>query len=208
MTTKTAEPPAPSDAPPRSVHRFTYAEYERLTRIGFFNPGDRSELIDGWLVDKMAHNPLHAATVDLANSVLAALLPAQWTTRTQLPVRLPGNNAPEPDVVIVPAPKQQYLQRHPSEKDAALVVEVSDTSLDEDRGLKQRQYAKAKIAVYWIINVKDRVIEVYTEPKGGKNPAYRTRTDYTANDSVPVVVAGHTLGSIAVKDLLPTEPNE
>jgi len=49
---------------------------------------------------------------------------------------------------------------------------------------------------------------VYTEPKGGKAPAYRTRTDYAANDSVPVVVAGHTLGSIAVKDLLPTEPNE
>ena len=65
MEMKTVLPPA--DAPPRSVHRFTIEEYERLTRIGFFNPGDRSELIDGWLVDKMAHNPQHAATVDVVN---------------------------------------------------------------------------------------------------------------------------------------------
>jgi hypothetical protein len=48
---------------------------------------------------------------------------------------------------------------------------------------------------------------VYTDPKGGKAPAYRTRTDYTGTDSVPVVVAGHALGSIAVKDLLPAGPN-
>ena len=157
---------ATADAPPRSVHRFTIGEYERLTQIGFFNPGDRSELIDGWLVDKMAHNPQHAGTVDVANAIIAALLPAGWTTRSQLPVRLPGDNAPEPDVAVVPAPKQQYTARHPTEKDVALIVEVSDTSLDEDRRLKVPQYAKAKIPEYWIINVNERRVEVYTQPRG------------------------------------------
>ena len=125
METKAAPP---ADAPPRSVHRFTIGEYERLTASGFFNPADRSELIDGWLVDKMAHNPRHAGTVDVTDDAIAALLPGGWTTRAQLPVRLPGNNAPEPDVVVVPAPKGQYTKRHPTEKDVALVVEVSDTS--------------------------------------------------------------------------------
>ena len=201
METKTR--PAHPDAPPRSVHRFTIGEYERLTQIGFFNPGDRSELIDGWLVDKMAHNPQHAGTVDVANDIIAALLPAGWTTRSQLPVRLPGDNAPEPDVAVVPAPKQQYTARHPTEKDVALIVEVSDTSLDEDRRLKVPQYAKAKIPEYWIINVNERRVEVYTQPRGGKNPTYKTRTDYGPGDAVPVVIAGTTVGTIAVKELLP-----
>jgi Uma2 family endonuclease len=201
METKTV--PALADAPPRSLHRFTIEEYERLTKIGFFNPGDRSELIDGWLVDKMAHNPQHAGAVDVANIAIASLLPAGWTTRSQLPVRLPGDNAPEPDVAVVPAPKQQYMTRHPTEKDVVLVVEVSDTSLDEDRRLKIPQYAKAKIVVYWIVNLVDRRVEVYSQPKGGKNPTYKTRTDYGPDDSVPVVIGGKRVGTIAVKELLP-----
>lgn len=200
MEPKTA---SPSVVPPRSVHRFTIGEYERLTQIGFFNPGDRSELIDGWLVGKMAHNPQHAGTVDVVNAALAALLPAKWTTRSQLPVRLPGDNAPEPDVAVVPAPKQQYTARHPTEKDVALVIEVSDTTLDEDRRLKVPQYAKAKLAVYWIVNLADRCVEVYTDPRGGKNPTYKTRTDYGPDDTVPVVIAGKRVGTIAVKELLP-----
>ena len=199
METKTA----PADAPPRSVHRFTIREYERLTKIGFFNPGDRSELIDGWLVGKMPHNPRHAAIVDIANEALEALLPAKWTTRSQLPIRLPGNNAPEPDVAVVLAPKQLYLDRHPTEKDTALVVEVADTSLDEDRRLKLVQYARARIAVYWILNIAARRVEVYTEPRGGKNPVYKKQTNYDADETVPVVVAGKELGRILVKELLP-----
>jgi Uma2 family endonuclease len=201
MEPKTA--PVPADAPPRSVHRFTIEEYERLTKSGFFNPADRSELIDGWLVDKGAHNPQHAGAVDVANDALAVLLSTGWTTRSQLPVRLPGDNMPEPDVAVVPAPKQQYMSRHPTEKDVALVVEVSDTSLDEDRRLKLRQYAKARIAVYWIINLVDRCVEVYTQPRRSKTPTYKAHTDYGPDELVPVVIAGKQVGTIAVKDLLP-----
>jgi hypothetical protein len=106
-------------------------------------------------------------------------------------------------VAVVPAPKQQYLAPHPTEKKAAIVVEVADTSLDEDRRLKLRQYATATIAVYWIVNRVDRRVEVYTQPKGGKNPTYKSRTDYGPDDAVPVVVAGKQVGTVAVKELLP-----
>lgn len=200
MTIQTAEDPP---GPPRSVHRFTIREYERLVQSGFFGPADRAELIDGWLVDKMPQNPRHATTVDLTNTAIEQLLPRAWTTRSQLPIRLPGDNLPEPDVAVIPAPKQLYLDRHPTEKDVCLVVEVADTSLDEDRRLKLRQYARAKIAVYWILNIRDRQVEVYTQPRGGKNPVYRTRTDHGPGESVPVVVAGRTIGSIPVNELLP-----
>ena len=201
MDTQTTAPSV--DSPPRSVHRFTIREYERLVRIGFLNPGDRAELIDGWLVDKMPHDPRHAAVVDIATDAIGRLLPREWTTRSQLPVRLPGDNAPEPDVAVVVAPKQRYLDRHPTEKEVTFVVEVSDTSLDEDRRLKIPQYARAKIAEYWIVNVKDRRVEVCTQPRGGKNPTYRQRTDYDPDDAVPVIVGGKELGRISVKELLP-----
>jgi Uma2 family endonuclease len=200
MTTKAIEHPV---QPPRTVHRFTIGEYERLVKIGFFGPSDRAELIDGWLVDKMPQNPRHAAAVGIANEAIQELLPEGWTTRSQLPVRLPGDNAPEPDVVVVPAPKQRYAGRHPSEKDVALVVEVADTSLDDDRRLKLPQYARAKLPVYWIVNLEDCRVEVYTQPRGGKNPTYRRQSNYGPGEAVPVVVGGKELGTIPVNELLP-----
>ncbi|HEV3439716.1 MAG TPA: Uma2 family endonuclease [Gemmata sp.] len=200
MNTKTINPQI--DNPPRSVHRFTIREFERLVRIGFLNPGDRAELIDGWLVDKMPHNPRHAGVVDIANKAIEGLLSKEWTTRSQLPVRLPGDNAPEPDVVVVPAPKQQYIDHHPTENDVALVVEVSDTSLDDDRRLKLPQYARAKIPIYWILNLIDHRVEVYTEPRGGKKPTYKQQTNYGPDDEVPLVLNGKEVGRIPVKELL------
>jgi Uma2 family endonuclease len=200
VNTKTINPQI--DNPPRSVHRFTIREFERLVRIGFLNPGDRAELIDGWLVDKMPHNPRHAGVVDIANKAIEGLLSKEWTTRSQLPVRLPGDNAPEPDVVVVPAPKQQYIDHHPTENDVALVVEVSDTSLDDDRRLKLPQYARAKIPIYWILNLIDHRVEVYTEPRGGKKPTYKQQTNYGPDDEVPLVLNGKEVGRIPVKELL------
>jgi Uma2 family endonuclease len=200
VNTKTINPQI--DNPPRSVHRFTIREFERLVRIGFLNPGDRAELVDGWLVDKMPHNPRHAGVVDIANKAIEGLLSKEWTTRSQLPVRLPGDNAPEPDVVVVPAPKQQYIDHHPTENDVALVVEVSDTSLDDDRRLKLPQYARAKIPIYWILNLIDHRVEVYTEPRGGKKPTYKQQTNYGPDDEVPLVLNGKEVGRIPVKELL------
>lgn len=201
MATRTS--PEQTESPPRSVHRFTLSEYRRLTEVGFFGPADRAELVNGWLVDKMPHNPRHATVVDLASAAIEELLLSGWTTRSQLPVILPGDNAPEPDVTVVVAPKQRYFEKHPTGKDVGLVVEVSDTSLDDDRRLKLPQYARARIPVYWIVNIPDRRVEVYTNPRGGKNPTYRTRAEYAPGAAVPVVVGGKELGTVPVNDLLP-----
>ncbi len=192
-----------STRPPKSVHRFTIRDYERLVEIGFFGPADRAELVDGWLVDKMPHNPRHATAVDVANEAILRLLPDGWTTRSQLPIRLPGHKAPEPDVVVVLAPKQRYSERHPSEKDIALVVEVSDTSLDDDQRLKLPPYARARLPVYWIVNLTVHRVEVYTHPRAGKNPGYRQQTNDAPGQTVPIVVGGVEVGSLEVNELLP-----
>ncbi len=93
--------------------------------------------------------------------------------------------------------------RNPSPSECVVVAEVADSSLRFDQTTKLELYAGAKVAVYWIVNLKDRRVEVYTQPKGGKNPTYKSHVDYGPDDAVPVVIAGKTVGTIAVKELLP-----
>jgi Uma2 family endonuclease len=96
------------------------------------------------------------------------------------------------------------MGRHPGAQDLALVVEVADSSLAQDRNVKGPIYARAAIPVYWIVNVPDRRIEVFTDPTGPVPiPVYRQRTDFAETDAVPLVLDGVEVGRIAVRDLLP-----
>jgi Uma2 family endonuclease len=86
----------------------------------------------------------------------------------------------------------------------ALVGEVADSSLPRDRSHKARIYAAASVPVYWIINLVDHQIELYTDPTGpDAAPAYRAHQVYKPGDSVPFVVDGRELGPIPAADLLP-----
>jgi len=93
--------------------------------------------------------------------------------------------------------------RHPRPRETELIAEVADTSLERDRGVKLKIYAVGRIPVYWIVNLINRQLEVYTEPRHRKYPMYRRRTTYLPSDKVPVVIGGKELGRIAVKELLP-----
>jgi Uma2 family endonuclease len=198
-------PPVVSALP---VRRFTIREYQKLLDVGVFQSGDPYELLNGVIVAKMPQNGPHASASSRLERRLNKLLPDEWLVRAGKPLTVPSSESvPEPDIAVVSGPEDKYDARHPAPNEVALLVEVSDSSLGRDTGEKLAVYARARVPQYWVMNVKERVIEVYTDPKGGKAPAYRTRTDYTGTDSVPVVVAGHALGSIAVKDLLPAGPN-
>jgi Uma2 family endonuclease len=125
-----------------------------------------------------------------------------WVIGVQQPITI-GGSEPEPDFYAASGPADRYDDRQPGAKDVALVIEAADTSLGFDQTTKLEMYAAAKIAVYWIVNLKDRRVEVYTQPRGGKNPTYRQQTNYGPDDAVPVVVAGKEVGRIPVKELLP-----
>ncbi len=196
-----ALPPAVSPLP---VRRFTIAEYHKLLEIGVFQSGDPYELLNGVIVAKMPQNSPHASASSRLERRLGKMVPDDWLMRTGKPITVPNSNSePEPAVAVVSGPEDKYDPRHPGPKEVAFVVEVSDTSLGRDAGEKLGIYAGAKIAEYWIINVNERRVEVYTQPRGGKSPTYKQRTDYGAGDAVPVVIAGKSVGTIAVKELLP-----
>ncbi len=196
-----ASPPAEAKTEGIGLHRFTVAEYQRMAEAGVLE-GLRVELLDGWIIDKKMRNPPHDSTVARLSKRLIRLLSDEWVVRGQSAV-VTKTGVPEPDVVVARGPEDVYNARHPGPKDTALLVEVSDATLSFDRNFKGSLYARARISVYWIVNLVNRRVEVYTEPKAGKSPSYHGRTDYGAGESVPLVLDGREVARIPVRELLP-----
>jgi Uma2 family endonuclease len=148
------------------VRRFTVDEYMRLGDAGILTEDDRVELLEGFIVQKMPRIPRHDATIDILGGLLHRLLPAGWYARDQK-VLLTSDSAPEPDMAIVLGEPRDYWKKHPTGKDAVLVIEVSESSLDRDRR-KQRIYARAGIRQYWILDLSANQIEMYAEPDAAR----------------------------------------
>jgi len=187
---------------PLALRRWQRAEYERLVDLGVFQ-GEPIELIGGQLVVAEPQGTYHASTIGTAEYALRAVLPPGWTVRTQLPVSLDDESEPEPDLVVVPGLPADYRRSHPACPVAAL--EVAESSLDFDRQHKGSLYARAGIQDYWIVNLVDRVIEVYRDP--GPDPSapygWRYRSVATLTPPAVVVPLAFTSSQIAVADLLP-----
>jgi Uma2 family endonuclease len=183
--------------------RFTVNEYHKLIEIGVLTENDTLELLDGYLVGKMPHDPIHDGAIQLVEDAIAGLLPAGWCKRVQSAITL-TRSEPEPDLVVVRGNKRSFLLQHPGPSDFGIVVEVSNTSLDSDRDDKIPIYARDGIPVYWIVNLVDRQVEVYEQPSGASaSPSYGSLRTFKPGDSVPVVLDGTTVGTIPVVDLLP-----
>ena len=99
---------------------------------------------------------------EAARDHLGRILPPGWFIRGKSPVRIPEFDEPEPDLAIIRGSWEMYRTRHPEPADIVLLVEVSDSTLARDRGEKRAAYARGRISVYWIINLVDRQVEVYS----------------------------------------------
>lgn len=145
----------PSDPlPPRAaftsepLFRLTVEQYHELIRSGKLAEDDPVELLEGLLVFRMPKNTPHTTATALARREVERLLPSGWHYRSQEPITL-ADGEPEPDGAVVRGRIEDYALSHPGPSDVALVIEVADSSLDRDRGLKLRSYARAGIGAYW-----------------------------------------------------------
>ena len=204
MSAPPISPPQPIPPPTLwaspDIYRFTVDEYERMAGT---LEDDRVELIDGYLVKKMSKNPPHIWSVRSALDALDEMLPTGWSWRKEDPVRIPDFDEPEPDVAVVRGSKNDYKRRIPEPGDVALVVEVAESTLDRDQGQKLLAYAKGGIPVYWIVNLVDRQVEVYTNPGP---EGYQSHVDFKPGQDVPVIIEGVEVGRIIVADILPSQP--
>jgi len=144
------------------TRRFTRAEYERLIDLGVFQPGEDIELIGGELMVAEPQGAPHYTAIRKTAKALEAAFGPGWEVRTEGPIGLDDESEPEPDVAVVPGAPDDYARAHPSRP--ALTVEVAESSLALDRQRKGSLYARAGLPDYWVLNLVDRVLEVYREP--------------------------------------------
>jgi Uma2 family endonuclease len=182
-----------------SLYRITVDQYDCLVASGVLD-GQPIELIDGFLVQKMTKKPPHVISSEATRDVLLPLIPPGWRLAIEAPIRIPDYDEPEPDLAIVRGTRKDYTTRHPGPADIGLLIEVSDTTLDRDRGEKQLAYARGGVPTYWIVNLVDRQLEIYTDPT---EAGYRERRVLTAAEEVTVAVDGHELGRFFISDVLP-----
>jgi Uma2 family endonuclease len=185
------------------VYRLSVEQFHQMVRNGILGEDDPIELLDGWLVPKMMKNPEHGVVTELVRRALEQILPTGWHIKAQEPVTL-STSEPEPDVMVVRGQLLDYLHCHPKPGDVALVVEVADTSLERDQTIKKRLYAQAGIPIYWIVNVLEKQLEVYSDPSGPSQPPdYRQRRDYGTSEEVALVLEGREAALLPVRSMLP-----
>ena len=201
-------PPPPSPRPVTygrdpSIVRFSVAQYQKMIEAGILTANDKVELLEGYVVPKMSRNPPHDSTIQQMLERIFLLRPPGWSFRVQSAIAL-KDSQPEPDFALVRGSAAKYQSQHPAPADIGLVIEVADSSILRDQRDKTRSYAKAGIPTFWIVNLVDNQLEVYTLPSGPTaTPAYSASHTLVPGDVVHIVLDGATVATVPVADLLP-----
>jgi Uma2 family endonuclease len=193
--------------PPPSANRFATAPNMPpripLTRQHYyllFDAGlipEKCELIDGEIIEKMPHTGDHVLGIRNTSKTLGRIFGLDRLF-SQMPLILGTNDEPEPDVFVTLLADSAYPGGKPSASDAALVVEVSYSTLDYDRGKKANRYALSGVADYWVVDVENRKLFVFRSPTDGFYPAPQELEE--TQDVTPLAAPNAV---IPVKELLP-----
>ncbi len=187
---------------PSSLYRLTLEQYEAMADAGIITGRDRVHLINGFLVAKLTQHTPHSTSDILCGAELDRVIPPGWHVRPAKPIRIPSpgrDSKPEPDRCVARGGARDYSRRDPGPADVALVVEVSDSSLDDDR--KQSEiYGRAGIPFYWIVNLVDGQVEVYSNPGPS---GYQALEVLAPGHVLSVIIDGVEVGRIPVADILP-----
>jgi Uma2 family endonuclease len=182
------------------IRRWTSGEYQQMVATGIIGANEHVQLLDGEIVTMTPQNRPHAIAVRLAQQALERCFPVdRFDVQSQLPLALAGDSLPEPDVAVVTGSPRDYVD-HPTT--ALIVVEVADSTLRLDRQRKGPLYAGSGIGEYWIVNLVDRIVEVYREPlQTSEGWTYRLIQRLGPGDRLSPLAAAPC--SIGVDDLLP-----
>ena len=161
--------------------RFTADDYYAMAEAGILTHDERVELVNGEIVEMSPIGKRHRSSVYALGHLLSLQLGDQAIVGVQNSVHLDNCREFQPDVTILRSSDDYYLSNPPGPRDVLLLIEVSDSSLSYDRDVKLLLYAGARIPEFWIVNIPEGVVEVYTDPSDGE---YRTRRVYASDESV------------------------
>ena len=172
-------------------HRLSVADYHRMGEAGLFAPGARVELIDGEIYGTPPIGSPHASIVDRLTETLVAAAIGRAIVRVQNPITLGERSEPEPDLSLLRRRDDFYADSHPRAEDVLLVIEVAESSLRHDRGVKLALYARHAIPEFWLIDVANRTVTTFGDPSG---ESYRNVSTPSALDELrPTAIADVTL---------------
>jgi hypothetical protein len=186
---------APATFPQR--FQWTREAYMQFGSVNLFGFRRRPQLIRGELWDLGPMSPLHACGIQRADRVLFPLFKEEFLFTCQCPLELGPETMPLPDLAVLDFDRTTYGERHPTGREAVLVVEVADNSQEFDLGLKAELYATAGVPEYWVVDVLNARVHVFREP----GTAYRSQQQLGPDDSVAPLAAPDR--AVKVADLLP-----
>jgi Uma2 family endonuclease len=148
------------------IRPLTIADYHQMIETGIIHEGERIELISGQIFNMAAKGIRHTVCTCNLFKQLLVLVGGLSDVQSQDPITLANNSEPEPDIVIARLREDNYVNSHPAPTDIILIIEVADSTLNFDRNTKLPLYAAAGINEYWIVNLVDDRLEIYTQPEG------------------------------------------
>ncbi|MGI8639585.1 MAG: Uma2 family endonuclease [Pyrinomonadaceae bacterium] len=169
--------------------RFSVEDFRKMTEAGILPEESGWEIIDGKIIDKIKISSRNAGAVRRLNKVLANLVGNQTLISIRNPIHIDDYNEPEPDIALLKRRSDFYRKGHPLPQDVLLLIEVSDSTIEYDREIKKVIYAEAEIVEFWLVNLQDNTVEVYSQPKNGN---YRLAR---------ILESGETIEATAVENL-------
>lgn len=195
-------PPPASPYPRPMARKWTAEQFNMMGDMGWFE-GRRPFLLDGVIWEQGPMNPPHAVALELVDAAVRGMFGAGWRYRVQTPLTVDEENDPFPDFAVVRGSPRDNIESHPIT--GALVIEVSDTTLQMDLTEKAERYATAGVTDYWVLDVVNRELYVLRDPAplpaGLGATAYRDQKKYAPTDRVSPLAAPQA--SVLVSDLLP-----
>jgi Uma2 family endonuclease len=146
--------------------RFTVDDYHRMAETGILSENDRTELIEGEIIQMSPIGDPHFNAVNRATMIFARGIGDRVVVSVQNPAVMDRHNEPQPDVVLIRPREGFYGSGKPDPEDVVLLIEISDTSLRFDQEVKLPVYARNGVREVWIVDLQDEVIRVHREPKG------------------------------------------
>lgn len=146
---------------------FNVEQYYRLAEAGVLKPDDRVELIEGEIIKMSPIGSSHAACLRGLDIAFGEIFGRRYLISIQSPVRLDDFSEPEPDLALLKPREGLYADRHPQPDDVLLIIEVADTTLLSDRNVKIPLYARFGIPESWLVNLQEKLVEVYCDPVDG-----------------------------------------
>jgi hypothetical protein len=145
-----------------TAYKWTIEAYHQAIAAGCF-ADQPVELFQGEIIEVSPESPFHHFLNLNGADYLRLLLGQQAIVSEAHPITL-VNSEPEPDIAVVRAPIAAYKNRHPSPEDIYWIIEIADSTLNKDLGLKKALYASAGIPEYWVIDVKAKTLNIFQSP--------------------------------------------